>query len=414
MNTAPQFSSTAEPGNQGEKIRILRIINRFNLGGPSYNAAYLTKYLPDKFEIMLVGGTPLPEEAHSGFIMDKLGVKYLEINEMGRRVRLWDDWKAYRRLSKLIKTYRPHIVHTHAAKAGALGRIAARMHGVPVIVHTFHGHVFSSYFTGMKAYLVKWIERRLASISSAIVTISKQQFEELTSVYRICSPSRTHIIPLGFDLSRFAVDNDRRRQEFRRSHGLTDTDLAIGIVGRFAPVKNHHFFIDVIKALRKRHPDLSVKAVIVGDGDARTELKNACAPYSTGTGQDGTASDFIFTSWIKDIESFLPAMDLVVLTSLNEGTPVSLIEAQAAGVPVMSSDVGGVRDCILDGQTGIVMPQFDAMQWADRIAALARDTEKRTQMGHAGQKFAPDAYGYANMVRSMEALYLQLLAKRQR
>jgi glycosyltransferase involved in cell wall biosynthesis len=417
MNTPPEPRKlTADPENppeQPRKIRILRIINRFNLGGPTYNAAFLTKYLPDRFEIRLVGGAPLPDEAHSGFILDRLGVEYLEITEMGRRVRLRDDLRAYRHIARLIRSFKPDIVHTHAAKAGALGRLAARLNGAPVVVHTFHGHVFSSYFTGVKAWLVKWTERRLSGLSSAIVTLSRQQHLELTDTYRICSPARTHIIPLGFDLSRFLCGNTEKRKRFRTEYGIGDDEFAVGIIGRFAPVKNHTFFIDVLKAIRRMHPKLKCKAFIIGDGESRRDLEAYCQPLRVA-GKDGAHdADVFFTSWIKDIDHVIAGLDLVALTSLNEGTPVSLIEAQAAGVPVISSDAGGVRDCVRDGESGVVMPSFDADAWADRIASLAAQPEARKNMGIAGRAFAIREFSYDKMVERMAALYDALLAARR-
>ncbi len=252
--------------------RILRIINRFNLGGPTHNAAYLTKHLPGDYETLLVGGQWDESEEGSKHILDAIGVEPLILPEMRRDIAPWRDRTAYRRVKQLIKDFKPDIVHTHAAKAGAVGRMAASEMGVKVIVHTFHGHVFHSYFGQLRTTMYKNIERFLARRSTRIVAISERQRAELVDEHRICADNKVSVIPLGFDLSKFQQDLEAKRKLFRRVYGVADDEIAVGIVGRLVPVKNHDLFLQSMKHLSER-TGKKVRAFIVGDGEERGRLE---------------------------------------------------------------------------------------------------------------------------------------------
>ncbi|MDZ4822690.1 MAG: glycosyltransferase [Flavobacteriales bacterium] len=393
-------------------MKILRIINRFNLGGPTYNAAHLTRYLSPKYETKLIGGAPLPEEEHSGFILDNLGLQYSELKEMKRGVNALSDVWAWREMSRIIKEYRPDIVHTHAAKAGALGRMAAWRNKVPIIVHTFHGHVFSQYFNSVKTGLIKKTERFLASKSDAIVAISESQKRELVHVHRICSENKVRVIPLGLDLLRFSVAREKRREIFRKKYLLEGNEFALGIIGRFAAVKNHNLFFDALKLLASTHPQKKFKAFVIGDGTTKREMIKYCAPLRVSEKPDADAQ-IIFTSWIKNMEEVLPGLDCVVLTSLNEGTPVSLIEAQAASVPVISTDVGGVQDCMIHNQTGILLHSFDEAELTDSILNL-HDPALRFQMGQKGCEFVNSKFSWQRLVADMDQLYTELALRKMK
>lgn len=196
--------------------KVLRILNRFNLGGPTYNAAYLTKYLAPDFETLLVGGAIDEHEESSMHITDRLGLTPLIIPEMKREISPFNDYKAYQTIKKIIKDFKPDIVHTHASKSGLLGRMAASAMQVPVIIHTFHGHVFHSYFGKAKSEIYQKLERYAAQKSSAIIAISEKQKHELCNIYRICTPEKTHIIPLGFELDKFNTNKEEKRSLFRK------------------------------------------------------------------------------------------------------------------------------------------------------------------------------------------------------
>ena len=342
----------------------MRIINRFNIGGPTYNAAFLSRYLPDEYETMLVGGLPEEGEADSLHIVREHGLEPVLLEEMKRTPSFSSDRKAYLKLKQIIREFNPHIVHTHAAKAGALGRRAAVSCKVPVIVHTFHGHVFHSYFGRAKTRVFKSIERRLAEKSTAIIAISDLQKDELSRIHTICKPEKISVIPLGFDLQRFHEMRQQYRDEVRQEWGLEQDELAIAIVGRLAPIKDHTFFLDVVEAVSAQTMR-KLKFFIVGDGEDRSRLEERVANIKLPPN-----SRIVFTSWVLDIARFNAGMDVVCLTSKNEGTPVSLIEAQASGIPVISTDVGGVRDSVLDRKTGVIVTQGAFLEYTQELLRL--------------------------------------------
>jgi glycosyltransferase involved in cell wall biosynthesis len=405
--------------------RILRIINRFNLGGPTHNAAYLTKYLPGEFETLLVGGSQEATEEGSQHILDAVGVKPLILPELQREVAPWRDRGAYRRIKELIREFKPDIVHTHAAKAGAVGRMAAADMGVKAIVHTFHGHVFHSYFGPVRTALYKNIERFLARRSSRIVAISDLQKSELVDEHRICAAGKVTVIPLGFDLSRFQQDQVRKRELFRRVYGVADDEIAIGIVGRLVPIKNHDLFIDVIAEVGQR-TGRKIRAFIVGDGEERERLEQRVTglgmskvqgPYFNGHGFGHGVNGkpmvpratVTFTSWIKEVDIVNAGLDIVMLTSLNEGTPVSLIEAQAANKPVVSTRVGGIENVVLPGRTAFLSESGDVSGLRDQLIRLVEDADLRTRMSAGGWEHVRERYHYTRLVNDTAELYRSLL-----
>lgn len=392
--------------------RILRIINRFNLGGPTYNAAYLSKYMPPEFETLLVGGEKDDSEDSSEFIVKSLGLDPIIIPEMKREIDLKNDYEAYRKMVNIIKDFKPDIVHTHASKAGTIGRLAAANMNVNAIVHTFHGHVFHSYFGKMKTVMYKNIERNLARRSSTIIAISEKQKSELCLVHRICKPEKIKVIPLGFDLSRFNENMDEKRAGFRERYRLAEHEIAIGIIGRIVPVKNHRLFLEAAKMVLNESSQ-KIRFFIIGDGEDRLRVelmaKELGLDYS-----DATISDEIkpitFTSWIKEIDVALAGLDLVALTSLNEGTPVSLIEAQAANKPIVTTNVGGIENVVIDGVTALLShSKTDARQFANRLLDLTESAEKREFMARVGWDHVRNKFHYTRLVRDMTDLYYELL-----
>lgn len=405
--------------------KILRIINRFNLGGPTHNAAYLTRYLPDEYETMLVGGSQEDSEAGSHHILDSIGVKPVILPELQREVAPWRDRGAYRRIKELIRTFKPDIVHTHAAKAGAVGRMAAADMGVKAIVHTFHGHVFHSYFGPVRTAMYKNIERFLANRSSSIVAISDLQKTELVDEHRICKAEKVNVIPLGFDLSRFQVDREKKRSLFRRVYGLADDEIAVGIVGRLVPIKNHDLFIDVIARMERR-TGKKVRAFVVGDGEERERLQQSVqdlglsqvsGPYFNGHGfghgVNGkpvvTKASVTFTSWIKEMDIVTAGLDIMMLTSLNEGTPVSLIEAQAANLPVISTNVGGIENVVAPGRTGFLRDSGDALGLTDSLLELVENDGLRRSMASKGWDHVREKYHFTRLVDDTARMYTTLL-----
>lgn len=391
--------------------KVLRIINRFNIGGPTYNAAYLSAYLPPEYETMLLAGSLDEGEESSEHVLDELGLKPVFIKEMKREISPIEDMAAYRKIKEIIREFKPDIVHTHASKAGTLGRLAAASCGVKVIVHTFHGHVFHSYFGKAKTEFYKNIERYLAKKSSRIIAISERQKEELTTEHKICSPGKISVIPLGFDLNRFQENTAEKRAAFRNFYNVADDEIAIGIIGRLVPVKGHGLFLESLKYLLD-NTNKKIRAFIVGDGEDRavveakaTELGIAFTTEHNPTQQ----VPLTFTSWIKDIDGALAGLDIVALTSLNEGTPVSLIEAQAANKPIVTTNVGGISNVVLNGQTAFLIENRNAVDFGAKLKLLAEDDNLRQVMGNKGWAHVKDSFHYTRLVTDINALYKELL-----
>lgn len=388
------------------------MLNRFNLGGPTYNAAYLTKHLGDDFETVLVGGAKDDSELSSTFILDSIGVEAEVLPSMRRELGLWGDARAWWQLVKMIKKHRPVIVHTHASKAGFLGRAAAIWCRVPVVVHTFHGHVFHSYFGLVKTAAIKSVERLLARLSTVIIAISAEQKRELTVVHAIAPPDKVQVVKLGFDLDRFVNNQDEKRRIFRNRFGLSDDDVVITILGRLVPVKNHRMFIEAAKLLVDR-AQYRVRFLIVGDGELRAELESYARSLGFQLEQMPSGSAPLhFTGWIREADEVCAGSDVLCLTSHNEGTPVSLIEAQAAAKPVVSVRVGGIEDVVAAGRSALLSERGDVLALVSNLEALLHDAPLRRAMGEAGRAEALKKFSYQRLVGEMRQIYLTELKRK--
>jgi len=394
-------------------IRVLRIMNRFNLGGPTYNAAYLTKYLGDGFESVLVGGQQEVFEGDSDFILDKLGIEPVRIPEMKREINPFLDYQAFQTLKKIIKDFNPHIIHTHASKSGALGRMAANEMKVPVVVHTYHGHIFDAYFSRVKSNVYVRLERQLAFYTDAIITLSENQKNDIVRKYKICKAGKTKIIPLGFDLARFNENTESKRKEFREKYKIEDDEIAIGIIGRLVPVKNHQLFVEAIEELYK-NSTRKIRAFIVGDGEHRYYIENLLREKEIPfTDNNDNKSTVFFTSWEKEIDVVNAGLDIVVLTSLNEGTPVSLIEAQAAGKPVVTTNVGGIQNIVKDKVTGLIAEKNNDKDFIRKLKSVVEDDELRASLQGKGWDFVSGRFHYTRLVDDMRELYLSLVKEKK-
>lgn len=393
-------------------IRVMRIINRFNLGGPTYNAAYLTKYLENGYQTLLVGGQKDESEADSDFILKELGIQPVRIHEMKREISPFLDFQAFSKLKKMMRDFNPHIVHTHASKAGALGRMAANQLKVPVIIHTFHGHVFDEYFSRLRSNFYVRLERQLAGKTDSIITLSENQKNDIVRKYKICPAYKAVVIPLGFDLSRFHIDYEVKRKTFREKYGLNDDEIAIGIIGRLVPVKNHELFINAIEHLLK-NSERKIRAFIVGDGEYRNYITNLLVEkkisYSNGNERGVSVT---FTSWQKDVDKVNAGLDIVALTSLNEGTPVSLIEAQAAGKPVVTTNVGGIQNIVLNNVTGLIAEKGNNEDFILKLKMLVEDDNFRNSLSGNGWEFVSGKFNYTRLVRDVSDLYQAMLKKK--
>jgi glycosyltransferase involved in cell wall biosynthesis len=385
-----------------QQIKVLRIINRFNVGGPVYNVTYLSKYLPDNYETKLVGGCATESEYDACYILRHHGISAEILPSMSRKISLLGDIRTLFQLMRIIKTFKPDIVHTHASKAGILGRIAARLMRVPVIVHTYHGHVFHGYFHPTINRMVVFIERLLGKFSTMIITISPAQHAEIIDKYRIVPSKKACIIPLGFDLSRFEASKVNR-ESIRLEYNLKPHQTAVAIVGRLAPIKNHHLFIDAAAQTHKKYPE-DFMFYIVGDGKLRESLEAYVADN-----HPGLVNSIVFKSWVTDMTECYPAMDIVCLTSFNEGTPVSLIEAQASSIPVISTNVGGVKDIIDVNQTGFILQGHSSEELSKYLVELHLNRDLRIKMSQNACNFVTEKFSYQRLVADVHQLYTSLL-----
>jgi glycosyltransferase involved in cell wall biosynthesis len=355
-----------------------------------------------------------------------LGIEPRFVQHMQRELSPQKDYQAYRELRAIIREFKPDIVHTHAAKPGTVGRLAALHEGVPVVLHTFHGHVFHSYFGPGKTRVFLEIERYLARKSSGIIAISPSQKAELSRDFRITTDDRIHIVPLGFDLDRFRSQREEKRQAFRERYKLQPNDVAVGIIGRLVPVKQHGLFLRAFADAERRFnaqnqaqtPSGRLVAFLIGDGESRADVEAQCREHQlafTAAHDDqpplaAIDTPVVFTSWIQDVDRAFAGLDIIALSSLNEGTPVSLIEALAAGKPLVSTDVGGIRDILPPEFLPYLTEKTDHAGFADRLLILAQDSELRTMLGRTGEQDVFERFGYQRLVRDVAELYEKLLA----
>jgi len=409
--TTPYILNFAKHGEIFYMPRILRIINRLNLGGPTYNAAYLSKYIGPEFETLLVSGMKDHAEESSEFIVKNLDLHPVYIPEMYRELHPFRDYRSYYKLRKLIDEFKPDIVHTHAAKAGAVGRLAAAHSGVKVIVHTFHGHVFHSYFNVVKTRMFLEIERYLAKKTTKIITLSEIQRQELSGIYKIAPEDKFAIVPLGFDLSKFEEGQEVKRAKFRNEYNIADDEIAIGIVGRLVPIKNHELFLKALKIAEDK-TGKKIRAFIIGDGESRLNLEQMAQSLGLKFNNDDLREKNVltFTSWIREVDISNAGMDIIALTSNNEGTPVSLIEAQASGKPIVTTNVGGIEDIVLKNETAFLSPVGDEKAFAHNLLKLIEDADKRQKMSERGNEFIRNKFSYQRLCTDMASLYQGLLA----
>jgi glycosyltransferase involved in cell wall biosynthesis len=392
------------PPRTKDRIKILRVIARLNMGGPALHVSYLTAGLRERgYDTTLVAGTLARGEDSMSFVADARDVEVVRIDELGREISPLRDLVATLRLARLIRRERPDILHTHTAKAGTVGRVAALLAGrraPPIVVHTFHGHVLRGYFGPLRSRLFRLLERWLAARTTALIAVSPQVRDDLVAL-GVAPPERFVVIRLGIELDeRVAAERDGRA-ESRRYLGIDSDRFAVGWIGRMTAVKRTD---DVLVAFRRLRDD-GVDAVLcmVGDGPDRPELERRAHEL-------GVIRDTLFLGYQEDVAPFYAAFDALVLPSSNEGTPVSAIEALAAGRPVVATRVGGVPDVVQEGQDGFLVDPGATDDLADRLARLARDPALRERMGGAGRERVLPRYAVARLIDDVDRLYRSLLA----
>lgn len=396
-----------------KKIKVLRIIARLNIGGPAIHVILLSHGLNrDRFKSLLVSGSMSPDEGDMSYLLEGKDIAVISIPELSRELNLLKDAVALWKLYKVIKKEKPHIIHTHTAKAGALGRLAGFIHNLSILnqknkvklVHTFHGHVLSGYFGRLKNSLFLWIEKILALFSSRIITLSESNKNDLIAL-RICKEDKIDVIHLGFELGKFLEVRPKENKA-----------LKIGIIGRLVPVKNHKLFIDVASIVLKSFPRDNLSFEIVGDGELLGELKKQALGLKI-------SDNINFHGWRKDLDNVYSNLDIVALTSVNEGTPVSLIEAMASGRAVVATDVGGVRDLLGDKfntgiaedgnfeilERGVIVKSHDKDSFAKALILLLQNAQLRKDLGKQARYFAEKEFAIGKLVSNIENLYSKLI-----
>jgi glycosyltransferase involved in cell wall biosynthesis len=399
--------------NPGTKFTIARVIARLNVGGPATQAILMTDAFKKKgYRALLLTGEVAHGEGSMESLAQERGVRLIKIASLSRRLSAAADWKSLRRLIRLFRQERPMIVHTHTAKAGTLGRLAAMVTGVPVRVHTFHGHVFAGYFSPWRTRIFLAIERFLGCHTDCIIAISRSQRQELVETYRIAPPNKVVTIPLGFDLEPF-LQVSGPDGALRATVGCGRQAALVGWIGRITAIKAPILFLESALLIRAASP--SAQFVMVGDG----ELRQDCEAHILQASLHGKV---VLTGWKRNLSSVYADLDLLLLTSINEGTPLTLLEAMASGRAFIATDVGGVRDLMLgtarreEGwerfDNGILVPR-DAHLIAESAQYLLLRPELRREMGCAGREFVRTYYSHHRLARDLEQLYVRLAQKKK-
>jgi glycosyltransferase involved in cell wall biosynthesis len=374
-------------------FRVMRIIARMNVGGPAVQVSGLMRgFNAMEFDQRLYTGFCAADEADylEAVATD---IKAVRIEGFGRRVSFSGDVKAFVSLVKAIREFKPHVIHTHTAKAGFLGRIASLVSFQPSIrVHTFHGHLLNGYFGSFKRSLVVMAEKSLAIFTDELLAVGDKVRQDLLQA-GIGAKEKFGLMPPGLSIGALPS-----KSESREYFGLSAGRLQCAFIGRVTQIKRPDRFLDVVSEIKKRRVDLDF--YIAGDG----ELLESCRARIADEDLSVT-----ILGWQSEIEKVLSTADIVVLTSDNEGTPLSLIQAGMAGLPVVTTNVGSVPEIVLDGVTGFVT-SLDVIEIADTLEKLVKDKVLRGQLGTAAQKFTLANFGVERLVANHEELYRKLLA----
>src|SRR5260370_41707848 len=399
--------SVASKSGQGgaRKPKLVRIIARLNVGGAARKVCILHEKLAPYFDThLIVGGLAAGDQDMSYLLFS--GRNVLQLPQMSREISFWSDALAFWRILILLRKERTDVVHTHTAKAGALGRLAAWLAGVPIIVHTYHGNVFQGYFGLLRNRIYLAVERMLAQLSTKVIAISESQQQEICMKYHVVPRQKICVIHNGFDLEHFAQGS---REEARRKFGLKTDDFVVVWVGRMVPVKDVQLLAQVIRRAAEKQSNICF--LVVGDGEEKKELASLVRGYA----------NVRLLGWRHDMEQIWSAADVALLTSRNEGTPTALIEAMAAGLPFVATNVGGVKDlaagtvCELPNGMGyraangyLSSPSPDALLYG--IEQIAEDPQTAKEMGLIGRAFAFERFSIPRLVEEMTSLYQTLIA----
>jgi len=375
-----------------------------NVGGPAYHVSLLSGRLPkDRYETLLVAGNVGQGEASFAGLARFYGAELRLLDALGPELRPLSDLRALRDLIRLMRSFRPDIVHTHTAKAGALGRLAARiaLGGRPLVVHTYHGHVLTGYFGAAKTLAFRWVERILGLITDRLVGVSQSTVDDLVRL-RIARRNKFTVVRLGLDLDRFLTIEPEDGTAFRQEIGAGKEECVALSVGRLVPIKRIDIALQAVA--HARSCGAPVFLVVVGDGQLRGSLERMADRF-------GIRNAVRFLGFRNDLDRVVAGSDIALLTSDNEGTPVALIEAAAGALPSVATAVGGVAE-IVTAATGRLAPAGDVLGIGDALANLAGDAELRARLGAAGRAHVRSAYAAERLLHDIDDLYSSLIARR--
>jgi glycosyltransferase involved in cell wall biosynthesis len=383
--------------NDDQPVRILRLFSRLNVGGPSVHVILLSAGLRERgYDTRLVVGQESPTEGNLLELARQRGVECTRLPALGREIRPLSDLRALLQLVRLIRDFRPRIVHTHTAKAGLLGRIAARLCGVPVVVHTFHGHVLRGYFGPARTAFFRLLERGLAHLTDELVAVSEAVRSDLVEL-GVAPAGKIRVVPLGLELERLSARTGPGR--LRAALAIAPSAPLVGIVGRLVPIKDLPTFLRAAALVVRERPETAF--AVVGDGELRAELEALAE-------QLGLSGKVSFAGWWQDMADVMPDLDVVVNSSRNEGTPVALIEALACRRPVVATRAGGNAELLGEGERGLLVPQGDPQALARAVLQALSDSGPARARAERGCAHVLRQHSVGRLLGDLDAMYREL------
>ena len=399
---------------EGAKPRVLLFLNRLVIGGPAIDVISMAGFLQNDFEILIIYGEKESHEVEASYLLSKYpNLQLKKIPTLRRSINPFLNISVFFSVIKIIKTFKPTVVHTHGAVPGVLGRLAAFFCRIPVIIHTYHGHFFHSYFNKAFSTAIILIEKTLSRISDVIIATSSRQLNDLVDKYKIAPLNKVTVIELGIDDAFLSIADQQVNSPFVSKYDIKEDTIRVGIIARIVKVKNFPLFVDVVAKVLKK-TERKVVFFVIGDGYLKADIQKLFSDKGiswSGNESLKEGASVIFTSWVSNIGEALSVLDIVVLTSNNEGTGLSLAESQYVGKPVVATNVGGVPDTVVEGETGFLVSPADADTFAEKLLLLIEDDKLRKEMGIAARVFARNKFSKKNEIHSLKQLYIDQLKK---